>query len=118
MYIIMFTFEKSNSDVLKEVQRIIPHQLTEITLQSNIIHINYFRSTDRTYAEMFHIWENESEYLNWKTQALSYIEEFEKLTVEHDINYRKYYPPGPNHDWSIHMKLDWNYLIFYEDIWN
>jgi hypothetical protein len=118
MYIIKFTFEKKNSDVLKEVQELIPPDLTELTLQSNIIHVNYFRSPDRSYAEMFHVWENELVYQEWKQKALPLIEEFENLSKNSDIDYQKFYPESENEDWSMKSKLNWDHLIFYEDIFN
>ena len=116
MYIIKFTFEKPNADVLLEVHNILPDGLADFTLKSDIIHVNFFRSDDRTYAEMFHVWEDESTYLKWKLIALPYIEEFEILAKENSIDYQKFYPTGPNEDWSGTNKLTWEHLIFYEDI--
>lgn len=116
MYIIKFTFEKPNADVLLEVANLLPECLEELTINSSIIHINYFRSEDRTYAELFHVWEDESTYLKWKMIALPYIEEFEALAKENSIDYQKFYPTVPNEDWSGTNKLTWENLIFFEDI--
>ena len=109
MYTVKYTYQKLDSDVLLEHMLGPVDSGTEIFhLDSRVLDMRYYRSDDRTYAEIHIVWESKAKYDEWDadhTEAHRQCQyEFENYHKDMSINFAKIEPPSDDWDWAEHSE--------------
>ena len=120
MYIVRSTYEKSGADVLLEAF------LGPIELGPSIFtdpltkEVIYYRSEDRSYAEMLIVWNSEEDYHTWdekyKETHAQLQQVSEKYYVDMEITFHRLYPPTEDHVWELDSRIAAQPRISYEQI--
>jgi hypothetical protein len=120
MYTVRNTYEKSGADVLLEAFlgpiepgiRIFADPLTK--------DIIYYRSEDRSYAEMLIVWDSEESYREWDNKYKEIHADLqrtsEKYYVDMEITFHRLYPPTEDHVWELDPRIAAQPRISYEQI--
>lgn len=103
-YIVKNTYEKPGADVLLEYFLGPVEKFTEIMNDPRVVKIDFFRSTDRSYAQCYLTWESEETYSSWaadheQTHADA-KKEIEEYLSAMGITFQRLYPLHEDMDWS------------------
>jgi hypothetical protein len=123
MYVVKQTYEKPGADVLLE------HYLGPIELGSTIfadprvLDILYYRSEDKSYAQIYIVWESKESYDSWhkdhETEHLELQRAMEEYMQTMGIEFHRLYPPEDDYAWaSDDPRILEEQRISYDQIFN
>ena len=102
---VKYAYEHWNEDVLLLLHLGLPESQVKIFEDSRIIGNVYLRSQDRTYAEIFLLWESKKSYDEWCADYPDFLgisAEVQQYMESFGVNRSFYEPEGEDYDWQGH----------------
>jgi hypothetical protein len=102
---VKYAYEHWNEDVLLLLHLGLPESQVKTFEDPRIIGKVYLRSQDRTYAEIFLLWESKKSYDEWYADYLDFLgisAEVQQYMESFGVNRSFYEPEGEDYNWSFH----------------